>query len=213
MRSRIVFGTLGLSRRFRAASRCLPLSAPSGGPKRSSEVPGRALSLSWDFFRRPPGPLGRLRALGLHVPRRRWRWCPIPAFLVEHPGAGALLIDTGLDPSVLRDPAEQFGRLLARLFVLRVAHGQDKVRQYLAWLVRAERDGDPRCCGGGRAARGDRERLAGWLVDSGLGALARRRRAVQPDGLAAAEDDRASRLTRSRRSPRSRSRRAAVLCP
>jgi len=81
------------------------------------------------FFRRPPGPLGRLRALGLHVPRRHWRWCPIPAFLVEHPGAGALLIDTGLDPSVLRDPAEQFGRLLARLFVLRVAHGQDAVSQ------------------------------------------------------------------------------------
>ena len=35
--------------------------------------------------------------------------------------------------------------------------------------------------------RGNRERLAGWLVDSGLGALARRRRPVQPDGLAAAK--------------------------
>jgi hypothetical protein len=57
----------------------------------------------------------------------------------------------------------------------------------------ARRRESPGCCGGRRAARGDRERLAGWLVDSGLGALARRRRAVQPDGLAA-EDDRASRL-------------------
>lgn len=81
------------------------------------------------FFRRPAGPLGQLRALGLHVPRRRWRWCPLPAFLVEHPGAGALLVDTGLDPSVLRDPAEQLGRLLARLLVLRVADGQDAVSQ------------------------------------------------------------------------------------
>jgi N-acyl homoserine lactone hydrolase len=81
------------------------------------------------FFRRPRGPFGRLRALGFQVPRRRWRWCPIPAFLVEHPGAGPLLVDTGLDPSVLDDPAEQFGALLGRLFELRVAPRQDAVSQ------------------------------------------------------------------------------------
>ena len=46
------------------------------------------------------------------------------------------------------------------------------------------------CTGPGR---GNREQLAGWLVDAGLGARARRRRAVQPDGLGAAEDDRAPR--------------------
>ena len=73
------------------------------------------------FFKRPNGPLGLVRGLGLHVPRRRWRWCPIPAFLVKHPSAGALLIDTGLDASVVRDPAEQFGSLFKRLFVVRVA--------------------------------------------------------------------------------------------
>ena len=73
------------------------------------------------FFKRPHGPLGLVRGLGLHVPRRRWRWCPIPAFLVKHPSAGALLIDTGLDASVVRDPAEQFGSLFKRLFVVRVA--------------------------------------------------------------------------------------------
>jgi N-acyl homoserine lactone hydrolase len=81
------------------------------------------------FFKRPGGPLGRVRGLGLHVPRRRWRWCPIPAFLVEHPSEGALLIDTGLDASVLRDPGKQFGPLLKRLFELRVAPGQDAVSQ------------------------------------------------------------------------------------
>ena len=81
------------------------------------------------FFKRPDGPLGLLEGFGLHIPPRRWRWCPIPAFLVEHPSAGAVLIDTGLDASVLRDPAEQFGALLKRLFRLRVARGQDVVSQ------------------------------------------------------------------------------------
>lgn len=81
------------------------------------------------FLRRPSGPLGQLRALGFQVPPRRWRWCPLQAFLVEHPGAGPLLVDIGLDPSVLRDPAALFGPLLARRFVLRVAEGQDAASQ------------------------------------------------------------------------------------
>jgi N-acyl homoserine lactone hydrolase len=50
---------------------------------------------------------------------------------------GALLIDTGLDASVLRDPAEQFGSVLKRLFVLRVARGQDVVSQARARGVEA----------------------------------------------------------------------------
>ena len=37
---------------------------------------------------------------------------PVPAFLVEHPGAGPMLIDTGLHPSVAVDPKQNFGRLL-----------------------------------------------------------------------------------------------------
>ena len=81
------------------------------------------------FFRRPRGPFGRVRGLGLHVPRRQWRWCPIPAFLVEHPSAGALLIDTGVDASARRDPARQFGSLLTRLSELRVRAGQDALSQ------------------------------------------------------------------------------------
>ena len=36
----------------------------------------------------------------------------MPAFLVEHPGAGPMLIDTGLHPSVAVDPKQNFGRLL-----------------------------------------------------------------------------------------------------
>ena len=36
---------------------------------------------------------------------------PIPAFLVEHPGAGPLLIDTGFHPSVAANPQANLGRL------------------------------------------------------------------------------------------------------
>src|ERR671917_118279 len=43
----------------------------------------------------------------------RLAWLPIPivAFLLEHPGAGLVLIDTGLHPSVAVKPAESLGRV------------------------------------------------------------------------------------------------------
>jgi N-acyl homoserine lactone hydrolase len=39
---------------------------------------------------------------------------PCPAFLIRHPSAGAILVDTGLHPSVATDGRENFGRLGAR---------------------------------------------------------------------------------------------------
>jgi N-acyl homoserine lactone hydrolase len=39
---------------------------------------------------------------------------PCPAFLVRHPSAGAILVDTGLHPSIAADGAENFGKLAAR---------------------------------------------------------------------------------------------------
>jgi glyoxylase-like metal-dependent hydrolase (beta-lactamase superfamily II) len=59
---------------------------------------------------RPAGRLATLRGLGLGRSRRGWLWLPVPAFLVEHPGAGALLVDTGLHPSAALDPAQTLGR-------------------------------------------------------------------------------------------------------
>jgi glyoxylase-like metal-dependent hydrolase (beta-lactamase superfamily II) len=40
---------------------------------------------------------------------------PIVAFLVEHPGVGPMLIDTGFHPSVATDPKQNLGRVLASL--------------------------------------------------------------------------------------------------
>jgi N-acyl homoserine lactone hydrolase len=41
---------------------------------------------------------------------------PIVAFLVEHPGVGAMIIDTGFHPSVATDPKQNLGRVYARLY-------------------------------------------------------------------------------------------------
>src|SRR5215213_2203627 len=35
---------------------------------------------------------------------------PCPAFLIRHPSAGAILVDTGLHPSIATDPEQNFGR-------------------------------------------------------------------------------------------------------
>lgn len=50
---------------------------------------------------------------------------PVPAFLIRHPGAGAILVDTGLHPSVATDPKENFGSLAARFGNLSLESGED----------------------------------------------------------------------------------------
>ena len=76
------------------------------------------------FFERPDGPLGYVRGLGLATPKSRWTWIPVPAFLVEHPTAGPILIDTGLDASVAEDPARNLGRRHKLTFKERMEAGQ-----------------------------------------------------------------------------------------
>jgi N-acyl homoserine lactone hydrolase len=49
------------------------------------------------------------KAAGFGVPRSEWLEGPVVAFLVEHPGAGLALIDTGLHPSVAVDPKKNMG--------------------------------------------------------------------------------------------------------
>ena len=51
------------------------------------------------------------RAFGLGAKDEDWLLVPVPAFLVEHPGVGAILIDTGFHPSVAVKPQENLGRL------------------------------------------------------------------------------------------------------
>ncbi|MFL5819338.1 MAG: N-acyl homoserine lactonase family protein [Solirubrobacteraceae bacterium] len=76
------------------------------------------------LLERPDGRFATIRGLGLGRGRGGWVWLPVPAFLVEHPGAGAILVDTGLHPSVAIDPAQSFGRLAARLARFRMGARQ-----------------------------------------------------------------------------------------
>ena len=65
------------------------------------------------FFESDGGRLAMLKALGLGVSKSdRW-WAPIPAFLIHHPKAGAVLVDTALHPSIATKPAANLGRAVA----------------------------------------------------------------------------------------------------
>lgn len=54
---------------------------------------------------------------------------PVPAFLIRHPSAGAILVDTGLHPSIATDGGENFGRLATRLGKPRLEPGEDAPSQ------------------------------------------------------------------------------------
>ena len=65
---------------------------------------------------REEGRLAGWKALGLTLPAADRMRLPVPAFLVEHPGAGLMLVDTGFHPSVAVDPSQGFGRLAGVVF-------------------------------------------------------------------------------------------------
>ncbi len=53
------------------------------------------------------------KGLGSHA---GWLKLPIVAFLVEHPGVGPMIIDTGFHPSVAVDPKQNLGPVYGRLY-------------------------------------------------------------------------------------------------
>jgi N-acyl homoserine lactone hydrolase len=50
---------------------------------------------------------------------------PCPAFLIRHPSAGAILVDTGLHPSIATDGRENFGALGSRIAHPTLEQGED----------------------------------------------------------------------------------------
>lgn len=62
------------------------------------------------------------RALFLGAPENV---VPVPAFLIRHPSAGAILVDTGLHPSIATDGSENFGRLATRTGKPALEPGED----------------------------------------------------------------------------------------
>jgi glyoxylase-like metal-dependent hydrolase (beta-lactamase superfamily II) len=76
------------------------------------------------FFHRETGRLAAARALGVIGGESARTEVPIPAFLIEHPSAGLVLVDTGLHPSVAVDPKENMGRLNSRFLQPRMEASQ-----------------------------------------------------------------------------------------
>jgi glyoxylase-like metal-dependent hydrolase (beta-lactamase superfamily II) len=60
---------------------------------------------------------GTVKALrSIRTPQDEWVRLPVPAFLLEHPGVGNILVDTGLHASVAVDPKQNLGRLIGHFY-------------------------------------------------------------------------------------------------
>jgi len=68
------------------------------------------------LLHRAQGRLASMRALGVGVSQDEWPELPVQAFLVEHPAAGLVLIDTGFHAAVAVDPRQGIGRLGGLVF-------------------------------------------------------------------------------------------------
>jgi N-acyl homoserine lactone hydrolase len=120
------------------------LSEPMPGGQARATVAVEPLSggeVQWPAtaMERPGGPFETLKTTGLFTPRSKgWVWVPCPAYLITHPTAGHILVDTSLHPSISAKPSENFGRLAAWAAKPRVEPGRDLPAQL------RERDADPR---------------------------------------------------------------------
>src|SRR5215831_14196730 len=63
------------------------------------------------FLERAGGRFEALKTIGIGTPRSQYLWVPCAAFLIHHPSVGAVLVDTGLHPSVESAPVANLGRL------------------------------------------------------------------------------------------------------
>jgi N-acyl homoserine lactone hydrolase len=73
----------------------------------------------------PGGRLAKLKVLRALLTGKPPRTIPIPAFLIRHPSAGAILVDTGLHPSIASDGKQNFGGTANRLGKPALENGED----------------------------------------------------------------------------------------
>jgi glyoxylase-like metal-dependent hydrolase (beta-lactamase superfamily II) len=97
-----------------------PLHEPLAGGTPGATVavePILAGEVNWPLpmMVRPDGGLLTMKLLRALLSGKPETRVPCPAFLIRHPSAGAILVDTGLHPSVATDGEENFGRLGARV--------------------------------------------------------------------------------------------------
>jgi N-acyl homoserine lactone hydrolase len=97
-----------------------------GGPEKTAvtvePLLGGEIQLPAAFFE---GRGRRYETYGLLSRRSKWPWAPVPAFLITHPTAGKVLVDTAFHPSVAVSPSANLGRLAAWMARPRVEEGKD----------------------------------------------------------------------------------------
>jgi N-acyl homoserine lactone hydrolase len=103
-----------------------PLAGGAGGATVSVE-PMIAGEVTWSrsMMESPGGRLLTLKLARALVTGKPEMTVPCPAFLIRHPSAGPILVDTGLHPSIATDGRENFGRLGARFGKPSLAPGAD----------------------------------------------------------------------------------------
>jgi N-acyl homoserine lactone hydrolase len=96
-----------------------PLHEPLAGGTPGATVvvePIIAGHVTWPrtMMERPGGRFETLKLLRALLSGEPAATVPCPAFLIRHPSVGAILVDTGLHPSIATDGHENFGRLATR---------------------------------------------------------------------------------------------------
>lgn len=106
-----------------------PLHEPLAGGSRGAAVAVEPLVAGHVTFPQEMmvSPGGRLLTAKLlwTLLRGKPNVVPVPAFLIRHPSAGAILVDTGLHPSIATDPQQNFGSLGARFGKPALEPGED----------------------------------------------------------------------------------------
>jgi N-acyl homoserine lactone hydrolase len=73
---------------------------------------------------RASGPLADLKAIGIGTRKRDRLWVPVPAFLIEHPEQGPVLVDTGLPDRARTSLRAALGRIADLLYEVRLGPDQ-----------------------------------------------------------------------------------------
>jgi glyoxylase-like metal-dependent hydrolase (beta-lactamase superfamily II) len=107
-----------------------PLHEPLAGGTPGSTVrvePMVAGRVTWPrtMMERPGGRFETLKLLRALITGNPAATVPVPSFLIRHPSAGAILVDTGLHPSVATDGRENFGGIGARVGKPDLKAGED----------------------------------------------------------------------------------------
>ncbi|MEX2106900.1 MAG: N-acyl homoserine lactonase family protein [Solirubrobacterales bacterium] len=107
-----------------------PLHEPLAGGTQGATVtvePLIAGHVEWSrsLMERPGGRMEKLKLLRALLSGNPPLTVPVPAFLIRHPSAGAILVDTGLHPSIATDGKQNFGGLGNRIGKPSLEAGED----------------------------------------------------------------------------------------